>query len=239
MYVNVWAVCCRSLYTFVKQSSYDDCSNRKNFLQHVTATFSRFRDLSGHEAFSSTSCHADAAAACRNLCTSLDLVLSTDCMLPWFDALLKTDLQRQAQLLQSEVERNSERGAGWALQREHALPVLECRQSLPAMVQGLSQAGMCGSHVAQYDVVLQWVGALWSSYFLYPLQLLFGNQSDGTAITLTHLQGLESKLRVCEASRELRSCADTLAQLDTELAQEALESHVRFLCPSLPSCCPA
>ena len=147
-------------------------------------------------------------------------------MLPWFSDLDRPELQRQAGQLQEEVERNSERGCGWALQREHALPVSECRQSLPAMVQALFQAGMCGSHVGHYDTVLQWVSALWSSYFTYPRQLLFETQSDSVPITLAHLRQLENQLCIYEASCALRSCSDTLTHLGGEWAEQALQSQV-------------
>ncbi len=228
--VDIGHVACRSLYTFVQQSSYDDCSSRKDFLQQVVNGCSQLCDLLGHEAFQPACCQSDACTACQTISTSLGLVLSTKRMLPFFEDLDKPELQRQAWQLQQEVERNSERGCGWALQREHALPVSECRQSLPAMVQALFQAGMCGSHVGHYDTVLQWVSALWSSYFTYPQHLLFETQSDSVPITLPHLRQLENQLCIYEASSALRSCSDTLAHLEVEWAEQALRSQVLVFC---------
>ena len=214
---------CRSLYTFVEQASYDDCSSRKEFLQRVVTVCSRFHELLSHEAFTSQYCHDDAVKACDSLRTSLRLVTSTDCMLKWFDTLLKPALQRQAQLLQSEVEQSSERGTGWALQREHGLPVRECRHSLPAMVQALTSAGMAGSHFGQYDVILQWVGALWDSHFVMPQQLFFGVESDDVDISLPSLQSLETKLLMLEAGTALQQCYSTVSHLDDELGTVLLQ----------------
>ena len=217
---------CRSLYSFVQQSSYNDCRNRKDFLERVVGGCSQFRELLGHDAFTSTCCQSEASSACHSVCSCLDLVLIAKQLLPWFEVLLKHELQGQAELLQAEVDKNSDRGCGWALQREHALPVVECRHSLPAMVQALSQAQMCSSHIVQYDVVLQWVGALWSSYFSFPKHLLFEHQSDSAAITLPHMYQLENQLRVYEASCALRKCSDTLTQLEAELAHHSFQSQV-------------
>ena len=104
-----------------------------------------------------------------------------------------------------QVDKHAQRGAGWALQREHAMPIVQCRHNLPAIVKALTVEQMSSNHISNYGTVLQWVGAHWNSLFLHPQELLFGGQDCILAVTPAHLQNMEARLLAIEIiNRKLR-----------------------------------
>lgn len=194
-------VYCRQLWAFVHDTSYDDSTQRQGFLQRVSTVFSQLFALLSHDAMLPGSTDPDAASTCIAARVSVGIILSSERMLPWFERVLGHELQAQTASFNKQVEQHAQRGAAWALQREHAMPIVQCRRTLPTIVKALREDQMSGNHINNYDVVLQWVGAYWNSLFMYPQDLLFGGQQGILSVTQSHLQNLEASLLSLRSSK--------------------------------------
>ncbi len=231
---------CRQLWAFVHDTSYDDSKQRQEFLQRVSTVFSQLFALLSHDAMLPSSTHPSAASVCKAARASVGIILSSERMLHWFERVLGHELQSQTASFNEQVEQHAQRGAGWALQREHAMPIVQCRRTLPTIVKALREDQMSGNHINNYDIVLQWVGAHWNSLFMYPQELLFDGQQGILSVTPSHLQNLEARLLSIETiSKKLRqplvdlvslpSSADVTAEVQQLQQQEDASNAHRAL----------
>ena len=193
-------------------TSFDDSQQRQDFLQRVCTVSSQLFAVLSHAAFTSANTHPLASDVCQAARSATGKLLSSERMLSWFRRTFRKELQDQTATFNAEVEAHAKRGAGWAVQREHALPIVHCRYTLPTIVKALNEKHMSSDQISRYDIVLQWVGAMWNSFFIYPQDLLFGQQ-DVLAITSSHLKDLEARLWSNDIRQKLQNSLLSLSEV--------------------------